>query len=699
MAKGKSSIIIDDNTKKNGLKNKSLKDSIKATKPLKNLPVDQKQSPVPSNNVTLKSLKKIQKNLGDLVSKREADKQLIKKLKEDSLNLSQRTNSLSETSKKLKKQAKNNLANNAELAHNTDLLRIKASLDKKSNQFDKDNKKLSKEIDLLKDLTQRVEHKIYSLEAKVQKNSEVTPSRKKIKKLNKNSKLLQKKVAYFEEALNQFTDTYIEPEQVLEQYPHQLSQLQQLMDDISGKYEIHDTQIKLLQTDAGNIRKSLQQEFKIHQKNVDRLQPELSNQTESIGNQSQQNELNKLSDSLGSLQTNVDEQKQALNQTDEKIAELTPQLEQVEEQRIELQVQADKQYQQFTDTISLLEDSQQQLIAPFEAHLNELEESIQSLQKEYTSQQELLSGDSEQFNMVNEKVNQFNDQLLQSQEELKQHIEQLHESDKQSGSQQIESFKETLEKLSDQLSWVREQSDKLLNDFNHLKEKQETDNGHHDELSKQYLTQQQQLEKHSEQFLELRPAVDLAKINEQQISQISEKLEQLADTQQTTSHVGNELQTHLLKLDEQYKDLKKHLRDIEEHQEKIVSYQQDQSSALNKRVNKIRTQGQLFSLGLITFLTVSSIILFTQQDTMLDTENEDALAEQQALISKVKEEVATDITNEIFSKINVLTKQNSQLINQEHEEVRNSIESNRQQQQQKQLSDPALDTHPLKLKR
>ncbi|MCW8930792.1 MAG: hypothetical protein OQL19_11200 [Gammaproteobacteria bacterium] len=742
MGKTKSSKNKDDDKKKHGLKQKSKKHPKMESKPLKSLNSIQKDAPAP-NNKSLNSLKKIQNQLDKLISQREIENQQIQELQKSTSKLSKQTNALSgqtlaldeETKdlnkkhKTLNKQLKKSKSQYSELALNTDLLRIKASLEKKSSQFDQDTRKLSKEITLLKDLTHRVEHKIHVLETQSLEQEDITPSAKKLKKLSKNNKLLFKKVSFFEEELNQFADTFIQPEQSTDEFSKQLKLLNQVINELSGNVETHDTQIKLLQTDAGNIRKSLQHEVQIHQKNIDQLQTELNTHREHIENNNNEfkdnlqeikkeaesnlldhdTQLKLLKTDTGSIRKSLQEETNNFQQVSlshqRDIESHQQDIDDIKHTVTNLQKNVDEQ--QFNDIISNIENTQQELIAPLEKHLTELEDSIQSLRKEYTNQQETLSDDTENWSTLSDKVSQFNAQLLQSQDELKQHLEQLHESDKNTNSLQFEQFNETLTQLSEQLSDVTEQSNSLQNLFNTVQEQQNSENEHQDELSKQYLIQQQQLESHDSQLVQLSPLITQTEMNEQQINQISDSLEQLANTQNKLSHLESELesdiQTISQKVDKSHSqnqkntelltnhqkntqkqqedikarqlDIESHQQDIESHQQKMVNYQQEQSVSLNKLSDQIKTRSQLFSIGLISVLAISGILFFNQDLLTQGEFTQENNINKQELISQIK----TDITNDTFTQINALTKQNSGIINEQFEQVRNSIEQVKKQ--------------------
>lgn len=624
MAKAKSSKNKDDNNKKKG------------SKALKSLHADQKKSPMPADK-SLNSLKKIQKQLDSIVSRREVKNKQIKELKKKTIALGEQTSALSRQTTALSKQAKKSESQLSKYALNKDLQRIKTALEKKIIQFDKDTNTLSNEITLFKDLTHRVEKKIQTLE--IRKSEEkAAPSASQLLSLNKNNERLFKKVSYFEEKLKQFSDTFILPEEASAEFTEQLDVLSQTILQLSENSQEHDTQIKLLQTDTGNLRKSLQRDL----------------------------------------------------------------------------------------------ESQQQVIESHQNGMDKLEKTVTSLKHSMGEHDRDLK--SHQLDL-NNKMDQFNDQLKLSQNELKQQIQLVHEPEHNVDLEQFKQFNETLDKLSEQLSVVTEQSSSLQTLFSALQAQQSTDSEHHDELSRQYLTQQQQLENHEGQLVQLLPVISQSSKNKEQLNQISDSLEELAHTPDEHSEQGNDIQSSLLTLDqkidrdhEQYQDsidklasqqqaidnfllkiknlqqdiknlqqhtdnLQKntdnHQKDIDHHQLKMVSYQQEQSASVNQLNKQIKTRSLLFSLGLISVLAISTLLLFNQDIfNQLAEKNE---ADRQELITQIK----ADITNDTFTQINALSKQNSSIISQQFNQVRNSIKEVRKQTKLISKTDSKMDIQAL----
>lgn len=631
----------------------SKKNPKKEVKQLKGLEANQLQSPMPDKK-SLKSLKKIQKQLDEIVAQRElATKNII---------------DLNKKTKAIGKQVENSESQFSKLALNKDLQRIKASLEKKNDQFEKETSRLSKEILQFKDLTYRVEKKIQTLE-KIS-----VPSENQLLSLNKNNGRLFKKISYFEEELNQFLDTYIHPEQTISTFSEQLTELNQVVKSFSANLLQHDSQIKLLQSDTSNLRQSLQQET-----------------TKNINSQK---DINSHQQDIKKHKKILDKHQLGMAQLDETVSELKLSM---------------GEHQPLDDKLLTSEATQQQMIAPLETRLQELEFGIQSLQQEYAKQQHKQPDNIDNQLTANQElssqVNLFNEQLLQSQEELKQHIQKIHETDQSAQLAQKIQFNETLERLSHQLAEVTDKSTALQDLFNSFQEQQSTDNEHHNELSKQYLTQQQLLEKHDSQLLELLPVLSQNNSNTQHIEQISDSLEELSNNQNSLSQLETDLQSNLMNLDQKmdssqrktketqqnieqrHDDMKAHQLDLENHQRKIVSYQQDQSVSLNKLTEQITSRSQLFSIGLIAVLAVASLLFLTQTSLF----SEESAADTDNLVAQIK----TDITNETFTKINAITKQNSAMINQQFAQIRDSIEQVRNQAEQIPETTQTIDIEAL----
>ncbi len=658
-------------------KGKSSKKNLKTeAKALKSLKADQTQSPAPGKK-SVKILKNIQKQLDEIVSQREIASKTVKKLDKKTRLIS--------------KQVEASESQLSKLAFNKDLQRIKASLEKKNKQFEKESTQLSSEISQFKNLTQRVEKKIRKLE------QQTVPSTNQFQTLNNNNEHLLKKISNFEEELNQFFDTYIHPDDAISGFSKQLNRLNKVIKQASKDQQKNNKQINQLQNDTTKLKESFQQKTR------------------------------HLADEDLNLKKGIESYQQEF---------MSHQLEY-------------KSHQQEYKSHQLeIESNQQKLLAPLESHLHKLEKSIQLLQQEYTEHLKISSGDnnnlselSQQQHELSDKFNQFNDHLSQSQDELKQHLEQIQKSDKNDNLSERNHSNEALEKLSLQLSDVTEQSNKLQALFDTVQEEQKINNDHHDELSKQYLLQQQQLDKYESQLLQLPTLITLSESSTKHIEKITGSLEQLSDSQNSLSQLEVEQQSklqsleqkiddsheqhqeninkllhyqqnleskaiqsesyqrnveshqqdieshqhdieshqlgienlqrgikklqqnteaHQQEMDSRQEDMKAHQLDLENHQHKVLSYQQDQSVSLSQLSELIKKRSPIFSLGLVAVLGVAALLYFTQgQHT-----------ETEKLIAQIK----TDVTNETFTKINALTKQNSAIINQKFNQINDSIQ-------------------------
>ncbi|WP_198264107.1 hypothetical protein [sulfur-oxidizing endosymbiont of Gigantopelta aegis] len=718
MGKAKSSQNKDDKKNKKALKNKSEKENINAQKKLKSLKADQQRTTASVNTPvkkpakkSLNALKNIQQRLDKLVSQREAEKQQLEALQRETTRLSHKTTTLKqqnhqfehrvETVESQQKQHETQLEKNhfqikknrsrlkkstegiekslSLSALNSDLLRIKYSLEKKNDLLVQDTEKLASEIAHFKALNQRVEQKILSLENKS------TPPPESVQTLNENNDVLYKKIADFEEELKEYSDTFNNSEQNNDEFNEQLKQLNITITALNENQQNHDTQIKLLQTDTSNIRKSLQQETQNfqqqsvhHQENIDVIKHTMSEIEDKVAEQALFNK--------------------NLESTDDKFAPLESQIQAIENQ-LEIVQQEQQQKQQHEQQTSLKESVQQNEQKSAELALQISTEILESQASFKTQFQKTIS------KQLDEQLDkQLNEKLLKPQESLKQQLEE-----------------------------TSNKSINLENLVSEMQVQQNTDQAHHDELSKQYLLQQQQLDKHDVQLSQLDPLIAQNEITEQQLEQISAALEQFSDTQNNLTALENELQSGFLSLDqkieaaqaqeqtdiqqlaqqqqglERYQqeldtrqqsveshhhdlgqeqdklaqqqlnlenrqeDIKNHQLHVENHQQKMVSYQQDQGVEINQLSETIKTRSKWFAIALVSTFTLSTLLILNQEfitQTFELESDEISASNKEALISEIK----TAITNETYTKINALTKQNSAIINEQLNQVRDSIE-------------------------
>ena len=553
------------NSSKNKDKKKKKTADEKKSKSLKALKSDQKKKSEPVSK-SLTSLKKIQTQLDDLVIKRKKETKFLNEL-------GQHTQSLNEQFKAVESRF-------PKLALNEDLQQIKANLKKKSTKFKKNTAKLAQEISLFKNLTARVEHKIQVLE------SQTKPDAQQFHGLEQNQTHLFEKISHFENELSQIAAKSTQSEQSAAEFTEELIQLTQVITKINQNHQAYDTQIKLLQTDAGTIKKSIQ----------------------------------------------------ALNQDD-------------------------------------------------------------------VEQQKVFADDREKLSGLTARVNQFDDILQQSQNELKQHIQLLIEPDKNENLQQFNQIRNKLEQFSQKLGDAADQSRTLQALFSDMQEQQIIAAKHHDEWSKQYLNQQQQLQHHDTQLEHLNPLLEKNNAYEQQFRQVTKSLKQLTSVQYILSDNDKKLQSRLttlahklkkshfvnqqkinelesLQLEQKRLHLEQKSLQLEQNslQREQSGLQQDQTARLDQLGEKIKSHRQLFITGLIAVLAVSILLLFK------DEFNQDALqsdTEKQAAMTQIKSE----IRNETFSEINALTKQNSTIINKQLNQIRTSIQQIKENSQKNEPMD------------
>lgn len=539
MSRSKSSKNKDDKKKKN------------ESETLKSLKSGQKRPAEPTSK-SLISLKKIKKQLSNVVLQRKNDQQHLKELKKN-------TNDLS-------KQIKNTESQLSKHVLNKDLQQIKKNLEKKQSQFNKSTDNLSKEIVQLNDLVKRVEGKINSLEKQASLNNKVP---------QKSNKLLLKKISRFEEELNQFTDTLINPEYHIRDFSRQLKKLGKLVKQSKANYQDHDTQIKLLQTNTTNIRQLLQQDCDSSQVVANSFQLDI---------ESLQQNIESLQQNIESLQQNIESHQQEIKNNRHDIDEL----------QSDLQI-----YRQ----------------------------DIETYQQE-TKQEGVLSIDNEHLSELNDKINQFNEQLKKSEDDVKNHIQLLRESDNDENLQHFQQLDDHLNTLSQQFSDASEQSISLQNLLNHLQEQQNTAHGQQNEIAKQFLTQQQHLESHD---IQLNPILAKTNSNEQLLEQHSDTLKQLGSSQNRLAQHENKLKTKLVELVQQ---VNKEHASGQESLSKIDSKQQFQLASLEQLNHTVTGRSKLFTLGLITILAIAMLLFYYQNNfnqSILDNN-----IDKQELITQLK---------------------------------------------------------------
>lgn len=719
MTRAGSSKNKDKKKKKNTSKNK-FKSLISLTAPQKDLSASKSKS--------LKSLKKIEKQLKDIIQQRKYDQHQLK--------------SLNSISKQLNSDLEKTELQLTKLASKKKLKKIKSSLDKKSSQFKTRYAKLSQEITALNNLNSRVKQKIKSLA----KDSQSTQQR--IETLTQHHEHLFEKINHFEIELNEFSAKQTQPEDLVSEFTSQIRQLQTLIDtqkqDIKDRnYEFSDNFSKLekkskklkqnqqiqnelisrLQNTTNDIRKSIQQiehvqqaqndifDEKIHRlspqiNQLDKQNQQLLSKTDKLNNHQEKHDglIKLLQTDTGDIRKSLQEvqniQQSTSNVLKEKITKFLPKMEQIDE-RNQLFSQSNEQFEK---NFSLLEEAQQQLTTSLEASIGELQANLYKLNRQYSEQQESISSDHEKLNLLLSRINQFDDILQQSSDELKTHIQQLRESDLNENSEQFEQFKFKLDQLSSQLSNVTGQSSDLQTLLNKLQEQQNQATEHHEELSRHYLTQQQQLDSMDSHLLQLDPLINDSTKNKQQIDDLTDAIEQLTTQQQQLLQAEQSTELNLSKLSsklsqshtahkkiieqlqsQQHESERRQQQTTDNHHREQLSLlmdqqgiQNEQGAQLEQLGEQIKTRSHLFGIGLIAVLAVSTLLLFNQD--LFEQESD-----KQSLIAEIK----ADITNETFSKINELTKQNASILNKELNQIRESIE------QVKSLQDKPADIKAL----
>jgi chromosome segregation ATPase len=435
MSRSKSSKNKDDKNKKN------------ESETLKSLKSDQKRPAEPTSK-SLISLKKIKKQLSNVVLQRKNDQQHLKELKKN-------TNDLS-------KQIKNTESQLSKHVLNKDLQQIKKNLEKKQSQFNKSTDNLSKEIVQLNDLVKRVEGKINSLEKQASLNNKVP---------QKSNKLLLKKISRFEEELNQFTDTLINPEYHIRDFSRQLKKLGKLIKQSKANYQDHDTQIKLLQTNTTNIRQLLQQDCDSSQVVANSFQQDIESHQQEIESHHQEikNNRHDIDDLQSDLQiyrqeieTYQQETKQqgVLGIDNEHLSELNDKINQFNEQ-------LKKSEEDVKNHIQLLRESDNnenlQHFKHLDGHLNTLSQQFSDASEQSISLQNLLNHLQEQQNSTLGQQDEIAKQFLTQQQHLESHDIQLNPilAKTNSNEQLLEQHSDTLKQLGSSQNRLAQHENKL----------------------------------------------------------------------------------------------------------------------------------------------------------------------------------------------------------------------------------------------
>ena len=631
------------------------------------------------------ALQKIQSQLETIINKRKKEKNHLKQLKKESRiikkHLTELENQLLDT------VTDNNLNHKLQ----QQLKQLQKGFDKKFKQLEKNNQRLYREISLFNDLEQRVEKRINTLQL------ESHPWQQKLDYLGVSNNEIVDKISHFESELVQLDEklSHSDPSvRSLDDFSSKVEQLQHFVTQIQSDYQDQDTRLKLLQANTGNIRHALQQAQTLQQAENQRIDGQLDT-------------INPRLDTLNTEQQNLIVQTQALQQNIDTLkqtsSDLQTEFNQKENQKLlaehneHLNQQSEQKYQQFEQQLSSLKDAQQQLIKPLEEQLKELGSELQLLRQAYTEQEreqgEQKKPDEHRFESLIEQIAQFDSLLKLSRDELQEHIQKLREEDQQTHSEQLKHLGGQLEQLAQQLNNVAEQSSQLQTLFSDMQDQQQIDQQHTKELSAQAQTQQQQINEQGEQLQQINPLLEqnLAQNTAQseQLNQFTDSIEQLQarQAQLNSSEHNNQQQLNNLsrKLEQNYNDIETQVEQLHNHQleqkTRLHEYHQFQyqqqnqhkelSGELSHLSTRIKNRSQLFGIGLISVLAISTLLFFNKDLLESQTDN-------QALVSQIKKAVR----NDTFSKINALTRQNSTILNDQLGQLRASIKDIKAKQSQ-----------------
>jgi len=288
-----------------------------------------------------------------------------------------------------------------------------------------------------------------------------------------------------------------------------------------------------------------------------------------------------------------------------------------------------------SEPLKIQQEQQKNLITPLSDTLKALEYEIDSIKDAQNQQQtliqdNLLSAQYEQrLQTIEALSDQFKTQLHDSKKEIKEHIQSLRNADNDNNNKQVKQFNEQLDVFSEQLSHVIEQSNQLQTHFHDIQTQQNTDQEQNNELSKQFLTQQQQLEQHKTELLEFKPIHSETQKQTQQLSIISKIVEQLTAFKNEAIENENKLQSNLVSIAQQ---VKKNNTATQLKNEQIIQIQQQNQSDNEKQLGNLTQQvnkrSQLFTLGLLAGIA-GLIVLAVNIDSLLpeQTHSKNALRE------------------------------------------------------------------------
>jgi len=302
----------------------------------------------------------------------------------------------------------------------------------------------------------------------------------------------------------------------------------------------------------------------------------------------------------------------------QQLQQTTDELKQKLEQQITQQSKNKKQ--KGKGKTSLNEENQQHSTTQLTSNLklleHKLEKKIASLQQQYNEQSQLISNYSDNNSQsvsdldqqLNKESNRFNDcfddvnkQLQKNQKDIKQQIQvfnaSLHDS-KQNNNQQFDQFNSILDKISQQLSDVTKQSNTLQQLVNSIQNTQVQNNNQNNEQKSNQKNAQ-----HNAQY---------NKLSQQFISQQIELEDKDDKLHANIQALAKKFHTH-------NNSQKQYLNTIESQQQTqtdiintIESQQQTQTDIINKLSSRVTKHRELFVIGLLTTLAISTLLAFNQ---------------------------------------------------------------------------------------
>jgi septal ring-binding cell division protein DamX len=517
-------------------------------------------------------------------------------------------NTLQAFTERLAKQLKQTEKSVSELAQKQNIAKLKDKLKKKTARFKQLSDKFSKDISLFRDLEQRAAQRIESLEQQTQ------PLALQFGDLSTHHEQLYEKINHFELELNQLSDSYHGTAPIFKQSVDQLRAIEQTIAALEQQYEHQKAQIKVLQADTDTIRKSMETVQDID-KSVTAMAPR-------IDQLEHQNEL--LNHSVKQLQSAQDTQSNQLEQ---------------------LQL-----IHQAVSRVTDISQEQDAHIKLLQVDTGNIRKSLEEIQNIENSLIEVLPKLDELENKSKELINENSDI-----NEVVNHLDKVQETHKKELRELAAALEKAKTELSEQLASQIEET------ISQLQEKQDTASSHHDELSRQFLTQQQQLESMDQQLASFNPLLETSSQHNEQLNKLSQTMSELTEGQQQLSDIDVSLQQHLAalgqKLNKSYQTQQQKLEQVNSQLSNQDNHLSEQTSALlahkqaqdEQNEEIIQLQGHLRKRSITFGLAITGVVfalaglMYFLSELNNSNKNQDLANTIKTETEAVKREYKTDL--------------------------------------------------------